>query len=157
MFRKFFHAFFKYRKYCGGVSILSNPPRFRCFCHHYCVALFFLYLPDCCVNICMVFTTTSRKRLCQPSDTLVRCNLLIAVLSCFHNDFQFLGLMAESQLLAGFPVIKNSLNSSYTPCSSAGQLRHNSGKEVSTSALGTKASASSICMYHFTVLSSGYW
>ncbi len=32
IFRKFFHAFFKYRKYrnyCGGVSILSNLPRYR--------------------------------------------------------------------------------------------------------------------------------
>ncbi len=25
IFRKFFHAFFKDRKFCGGVSILSNP------------------------------------------------------------------------------------------------------------------------------------
>ncbi len=29
IFRNFFLAFFKYRKYCGGVSILSNPPRYR--------------------------------------------------------------------------------------------------------------------------------
>ncbi len=27
--------FFKYRKYCGGVSILSNPLKYRYFCHHY--------------------------------------------------------------------------------------------------------------------------
>ncbi len=38
IFRKFFNAFFKYqkyRKYCGRLSILSNPPRYRYFCHHY--------------------------------------------------------------------------------------------------------------------------
>ncbi len=29
IFRKFFHVFFKYRKYCGEVSTLSNPPRYR--------------------------------------------------------------------------------------------------------------------------------
>ncbi len=57
--------------------------------------------------------------------------------------------------LADYRVIKNPLNLSYTPCSLARHLRHNSAKEVSTSALGTKASAGSICVYRFTVLSSG--
>ncbi len=42
IFRKFFHAFFKYQKYCSGgidtiesvkISILSNW--YRYFCHHY--------------------------------------------------------------------------------------------------------------------------
>ncbi len=27
--RNFFHAFFKYGRYCGKLSILSNPPRYR--------------------------------------------------------------------------------------------------------------------------------
>ncbi len=87
IFRKFFHAFFKYRKYCGGVSILSNPPRYHyyqihqgidtikfaklsillnrysCFYHHHSTLLFLVYLG--CVVLNHAQITNCTVQLCS--------------------------------------------------------------------------------------------
>ncbi len=61
IFRIFFHAFFKYRKYCGWVSILSNLAWYRYFHHHYTLL------------IRLVIFTTVFGRFILPVATLSHC------------------------------------------------------------------------------------
>ncbi len=50
IFSKCFHAFFKFRRYCGWVAILSNPPRYRL------LELISILLPSLSWNLMMKIT-----------------------------------------------------------------------------------------------------